>query len=212
MTSSLSKENHLLERFGVTVCRNVDQPGVGIDVGYLVDFSQMPVCTPDQQRIEAVLQSRDLTNRDLLHVGIGNSHLAMRLSPRCRLIDGITVAEAERQRGRATGLANYRALKANKYAVSLAAILNRHYDHIIDNNLASFACCGFHLMLMMSSYRLMLRHGGSILTDRQGMEWTVSDPRWKLTEPDLGALANALGLKLSKTTEWVYELTRPVES
>ena len=132
-----------------------------------------------------------------------------RLSPRCRLIDGITVAEAERQRGRATGLANYRALKANKYAVSLPAILNRHYDHIIDNNLASFACCGFHLMVMFSSYRLMLRPGGSILTDRQGMEWTVNDAKWKLTESDLETVATRFNLTLSKTTEWVYELTKP---
>lgn len=199
---------HVLERFGVDLCDAVDEPGSGLDNAVLVDFSQMPVCTPDQQRIESVLQARDLASRDLLHVGMGNSHLAMRLSTRCRRIDGITVADAERHRGRTLGLPNYFAHKANKYSVALPAILNRHFDVIIDNNLASFACCGFHLLVMFSSYRLMLRPGGSILTDRQGMEWTVADPRWRLSEEDLAALSATFGLAMTKVTDWVYELTR----
>lgn len=198
----------LQNRFGVEICGAIDEPGAALADAALVDFSRMPVCTPDQQRIEDVLRRRDLSDKDLLHVGMGNSHLAARMASLCRRIDGITVAEPERQVARAMAIANYVPHKANKYAVSLPAILQRHFDVIIDNNLASFACCGFHLMTMFSSYRLMLRPGGCILTDRQGMAWTASDDRWRLSEDDLSMLAGAFGFAVTVVTDSVFELTK----
>jgi hypothetical protein len=196
-------------RFGLNPCDRHDQPGVALNEPVLVDFSRMPICTPDQDRIEAVLMQRDLSASDVLHVGVGNSFFARRMAVRCKSIDGITVAPAERDLAASLKLPNYRVFKANKYAVSLPAILNRFFDVIVDNNLASFACCGFHLMLMFSSYRLMLRPGGSILTDRQGMEWTASDPRFRISEEDLNALALTFGLTCQSVTDHVLSLTRP---
>lgn len=194
--------------FGVPVCGEPDEPGVGGDNAEWVDYSQMPISTPDQQRIEAFLERCNLAKVRLLHVGIGNSFLAARFSPRCAAIDGITVSERERARAAGLGLSNYRAFRVNKYSVALCSVLSGPYDVIVDNNLASFACCGFHLMVMFSSYRHLLRPGGVILTDEQGMNWSAGEARWRLTPNDLQRVARRLGMGLQCVAESVWAMSR----
>lgn len=194
--------------FDVPFCGRLDEPGAAIDNPALVDFSEAAVSTPDQIRIEQALERADLSGRDILHVGVGNSQLAARLAARCRRIDGITVHERERYRAARLSLFNYRVLRVSKYDVALPAVLARQYDVIVDNNLASFACCGFHLMLMFSSYRFLLRPGGAILTDEQGMAWTAGDPRWRLTPADLLEVGRAFHMEVMRITDTVYALVR----
>jgi hypothetical protein len=201
-----SGENAL---FGVPFCGQVDDPGVARDQPMFVDYSRQPVSTPDQQRIEFVLDRLDLRSAALLHVGIGNSLLARRFSPRCRLIDGITVSDPERQHALSLGLANYRPFLTSKYGTGLPAVVPGPYDAIIDNNLASFACCGFHLMVMFSNYRLLLRSGGCILTDALGMAWSAGDPRWRIDFPQLEFAARRLSMSMAQITAEVFALIKP---
>jgi hypothetical protein len=185
------------------VCRNLDRPGVAQDAFAKIDFSRRDT-TKDQARIEAVLETMDLAGKRLLHVGVGNSRLAERFAPRVARIDGLTIAPAEKARGDALALDNYRVDLANKYSRTLR--LRRRYDFIIDNNLASFACCRYHFYLMLDTYLAALRPGGLILTHQRGMDWTFADPRWRLSYRDLAGLEAKLPVRVFRLTEAVYAI------
>lgn len=195
--------------FGVPFCGRVDDPGVALDQPQFVDYSQQPISTPDQQRIEAVLGSWDLTRKSLLHVGVGNSSLAQRFAPRCEVIDGITVSPRERDRAQLLALPNYQVVCANKYAAALPGVLSRRYDFIIDNNLASFACCGFHLLTMFSNYRLLLKHQGMVLTDQAGMDWVAGDACWRMSGDSLTEVARRLSMSVARLNASVYAMVKP---
>jgi hypothetical protein len=185
------------------VCRNLDNPGVAGSRLDKVDFSGRET-TKDQARIEAVLEEMDLAGKSLLHVGVGNSRLAERFAPRVARIDGLTIAPGEKARADALGLGNYRVDLANKYSRALR--LRHRYDFIIDNNLASFACCRYHFYLMLDTYLAALRPGGLILTHQRGMDWTFADPRWRLTYEDLVGLEAKLPIRISRLTDAVYAI------
>ena len=49
--------------------------------------------------------------------------------------------------------------------------------------------------------------GRHVLTDQQGMDWTVEDdPRWQLCYEDLEALAGRFPIAVSKVTDTVYRI------
>ena len=172
-----------------------------------VDFSDCRT-TVDQQRIEAVLDSLDLAGKRLLHVGVGNSGLALRFHGRCQAIDGLTVAERELTRGIGLGLPNYRVHLLNKYSRDFLTTLQPGYDVIVDNNLASYVCCAFHYARMLDHYRWALAPGGEILTDQRGMGWVVRDQRWRMTYDDLAKVGARFGLQSLRVTDDVYALRR----
>jgi hypothetical protein len=191
----------------VDICGRLDEPGVGIDHPSTIDFSACTT-TPDQLRIELFLDGLDLAGRRLLHVGVGNSSLAVRFHARCLAIDGVTLAEAELSRAQALRLDRYRVWRANKYGSDFSRLLEPGYDYIIDNNPASFACCRFHFARMLDHYRWALRGGGRILTDRQGLDWVAEDPRWAMTFADLAESGDRFGLRALRLTESIYALER----
>jgi hypothetical protein len=80
------------------------------------------------------------------------------------------------------------------------------YDFIVDNNLASFACCRYHVYLMLDTYLGALRPGGLILTHQRGMDWTFADRRWRLSYEDLAGLESKLPVRVSPLTEAVYAI------
>ena len=83
------------------------------------------------------------------------------------------------------------------------------YDYIVDNNLASYACCKYHFHLMLDSYLACLRPGGRILTDQRGMDYSVGDDhRWRLSFDDLVALGDRFPIVAGRLTDTVYELRR----
>jgi hypothetical protein len=167
--------------------------------------------TPDQLRIEDVLSA--LAKRDcrILHVGVGNSDLASRFLSLGGWIDGVTIGEREWQMAQAAAFVlshRYYTCQVNKYSAELVqAFKHAPYDFIIDNNLASYACCVTHFHQMMDNYRNALAPGGAILTDRAGLAHAPGDPNWNLVD-DIQAVADRFGLVLTRETEMVYALRK----
>lgn len=185
------------------VCGNFETPGVALDVPAQVDFSKRKT-TYDQARIEDELDKLDLTGKNLLHVGVGNSQLAERFASRVNLIDGLTVSPNELARAASLGLPNYTVFLINKYGREF--VMANRYDFVIDNNLAGFACCKYHFYSMLDRYVAVMTRGGKILTDQEGMDWTYGDPRWKMTYEDLVGLEARFPLRAARVTDQVYAL------
>jgi hypothetical protein len=166
--------------------------------------------TPDQARIEDVLQGAPLTDSAILHVGLGNSGFAKRFHMSAHIIDGITIQEKEYRHALGLSIANYRPTLDNKYSEHLAARLNRKYDFIVDNNPTTFCCCRRHLATMLATYATLLKPDGVILTDVVGLHWTSepNDPRWKLTDAEWWALGALFGLEGVRYTEYVIGLKK----
>lgn len=168
--------------------------------------------TPDQERIEDFIDQLDLSDLTILHVGIGNSKLAVRFSDRVKGIVGIAISPDEVRRGVELDLPNYTPILHNKYLERSPREFG-HFDIIIDNNPTAFACCRRHLGYMMSNFAAHIRPNGVILTDREGLGWVVnapdSNPRWGFDFDDWSALGEVFGLKARRLTDSVYALTAP---
>lgn len=167
------------------------------------DWSERPT-TADQSKIEAVIEGKDLQDKALLHVGVGNSGLAQRFCARAKLIDGISIQQAEITKAQAMKLNNYRAILCNKFSIDLAEKLGNNYDLIIDNNPSAFACCRKHFYTMVKSYVRLLKPGGEIITDELGLGWstTENDPKWRLTPEDwikIGTFFDLQPVRYNKT-------------
>src|ERR1700730_2417546 len=93
-----------------------EQPGVASN-DEAIDWTQQQT-TPDQVRIEAVLDTMALTGAQLLHVGVGNSKLAQRFASRLSGVDGLTVHHNEEIYADALAIANYTVYVLNKYSAS----------------------------------------------------------------------------------------------
>jgi hypothetical protein len=191
------------------VCGRLDHPGLATDIPRWIDHTVLDT-TVDQTRIEDALDAmRPNGRQQILHVGVGNSQLALRFAPRVRLVDGITVWDPERSLADSLAIANYTVHFVSKYSREFLLAVDNQYDYIVDNNLASFACCKYHFYRMLDNYLWCLRPGGRILTDQRGMDWTVEDdPRWQLTYEDLVALGERFPLEAARVTDTVYELRR----
>lgn len=181
------------------LCCRVERPGHGIDHEPAVNFARSRT-SRDQLEIEQYLerQKHRLGDARLLHVGVGNSSLALRLHLRCLAIDGLTMAPEEKTRAESLRLLNYTVLLLNKYGLEFARRLRPGYAWIVDNNPASFACCRYHYARMLENYRWALAPGGRILTHRRGLDWVALDRRWHLTFDDLAASASRFGLRAVK--------------
>ncbi|MGA7932758.1 MAG: hypothetical protein WCA35_04195 [Kovacikia sp.] len=188
-------------------CGNLETAGMALDQDALVDYSIVET-TPDQIRIETVLKTLDWQGKNLLHVGVGNSQLAKNFASGLNLLNGLTVSVNEKNKADSLGLKNYRVYLISKYSRDLVLLISDKYDFIVDNNLASFACCKFHFYQMMDTYLWALKPGGQILTDQTGMNWFVGDPRWRLTYRDLVRMEKVFPIKVSKMTNSVYSLKR----
>ena len=162
--------------------------------------------TADQLRIEEVLATQVTPNSRLLHVGIGNSGLAKRFYKRVCQIEGITLGRREEEVAVVANISNYHVHLVNKYSEDLPTRLQPPFNFIIDNNLASYACCVHHFHSMMQNYVSMLLIGGKILSDRIGLRHVANDENWDLTG-DLEALAKHFSLKLTAETDFVYSFT-----
>jgi hypothetical protein len=149
-------------------CGHHAQPGVTRSSEAL-DWTHQE-STRDQAHIEAVLETLVVTGTSLLHVGVGNSQLAQRFASRARRIDGLTVSPQEKAHAEALGLPHYTVYVLNKYSPAFGSVLTHTYDFIIDNNLASFACCRAHFSVMCTHYLRALTAHGQIVTCQIGMD------------------------------------------
>lgn len=182
-----------------------EQPGVASN-DEAIDWTQQQT-TPDQVRIEAVLDTMALTGAQLLHVGVGNSKLAQRFASRLSGVDGLTVHHNEKIYADALAIANYTVYVLNKHSREVVSVLSHTYDFIIDNNLASFACCKKHFFIMLQNYLSLLRSRGRILTCQIGMDAYHDDFGCTMAYADLVSLERQFPLLVSKLTDVVYALT-----
>jgi len=188
------------------VCGKLDHPGLATDNPRWVDHTRDET-TVDQARIEDVLEGMDVDGHPILHIGVGNSGFAKRFAARVPLIDGLTVSEPEKVMADALEIPNYTVYLLSKYGREFLQVIGNRYDFVIDNNLASFACCKYHFYRMLDNYLWCMRPGARILTDQRGMGFTVEeDPRWELTFDDLVGLETLFPLKATALTDTVYEL------
>ena len=187
------------------VCGKMESPGLALDMPLWVDHTKEDT-TVDQARIEVEMDKMDLGGKNILHVGVGNSKFAERFSTRVNLIDGLTVSHNEITLALSFGIDNYTVYLLNKYSREFILTIKNRYDFIIDNNMASFACCKYHFYLMLDNYVWSLKPGGQILTDQQGMDWVIEDSRWKLTYQDLLALENKFPVKSARLTDTVFSI------
>jgi hypothetical protein len=95
----------------------------------------------------------------------------------------------------------------NKYSRDAISVLAHSYDFIIDNNLASFACCKKHFFVMFENYRTVLRSHGRILTCQIGMDAYHDDFGCTIAYADLVSLERQFPVLVSKLTDVVYALT-----
>ena len=182
-----------------------EQPGVASN-DEAIDWTQQQT-TPDQVRIEAVLDTMALTGAQLLHVGVGNSKLAQQFASRLSGVDGLTLHHNEKINADALAIANYTVYILNKYSREVVPVLSHTYDFIIDNNLASFACCKRHFFIMVENYLSLLRSQGRILTCQIGMDAYHDDFGCTMAYADLVSLERQFPVLVSKLTDVVYALT-----
>src|SRR5215210_728588 len=187
------------------ICGELENPGLALDMPIWVDHTNDET-TVDQARIEAVLDKMELSGTNILHVGVGNSKFAQRFASRANLIDGLTVNQNEKALADSLRISNYMPYLLNKYGREFLLTLTHRYDFIIDNNLASFACCKYHFYRMLDNYLWSMLPGGQILTDQQGMDWVIEDSRWVLAYEDLLALEKKFPVLVSRPTETVFSM------
>jgi hypothetical protein len=191
---------------GPVFCGQLQQPGLAVDFDLYVDYSNKAT-TDDQARIEAVLDDIVVPQNRVLHVGVGNSKLAKRFTEKGIIVDGITISETEQIHARSLSLDNYQVFIANKYHRSFVdCFVQRGFDYIVDNNLASFACCQYHFYQMIDNYLSCLKVGGKILTDQRGMDWALASPGFILGFDSLRAAVASLPVKVSRLTPMVYAI------
>ena len=162
--------------------------------------------TRDQTHIEAVLDTMAVTGASILHVGVGNSKFAQRFASRTRRIDGLTVHQNEKAHAEALGIPNYTVYMLNKYSPEFVSVITSTYDFIIDNNLASFACCTYHFAVMCEHYLRALTSAGQILTCQIGMDAYHGYFGWVMTYADLVSLETTFPMHVSKMTDVVYAI------
>jgi hypothetical protein len=189
------------------ICGRFDNPGAPLESNRFLDSSQKPT-TVDQARIEDVIDAMRPDGLRILHVGVGNSSLAQRFASRAAAVIGATLSGNEKELADSLRLAQYSVFVANKYGREFPSLAGKGNHLIVDNNLASFACCKFHFYRMMDSYIGALNKDGMILTDQRGMDWTAGDARWKLTYNDLEALERKFPVRAARISESVYSLTK----
>lgn len=190
-------------------CTNASEPGID-EVEEWRDWTALDT-TPDQQRIEEYLQLSRLSGRSILHVGVGNSSLAVRLSNRVRRIVGTTISPNEATHAARMNIRNYQVELHNKYSGRTLQAAGK-FDFIVDNNPTTFCCCLHHMMTMMDFYAGVLAPEGQILTDRAGLGWVVStpgaNPRWKFSFDDLAFVARKVGLEAFAIDDNIVSLAR----
>lgn len=181
-------------------------PGVGHQNPRVMDLSQRAT-TADQQRIELAMDALVLPGSRLLHIGVGNSSLALRWRDRDLAITGLTVNEREMAHANDLQLNGYRTFLANKYSADLDAI-SGPFDFIVDNNPASFGCCVVHFEQMLTNYARILGPQGLMVTDRKGMYWCYENGPMRLRFEDLQTIAEAYPFCVQRLTDDVFALQR----
>jgi hypothetical protein len=165
--------------------------------------------TPDQKRIEEYLSHVITKSTSILHIGVGNSSLAVKYASQIRRIRGTSIHTEEKIFAQKLNIPNYEVSVVNKYSKGMFSITGP-FDFIVDNNPSTFSCCLFHFCRMMVYYAENLREGGAILTAQPGLGWVITgvDPNWSLNWDDWMRVGEALKLRVREVDDLVYSMER----
>jgi len=112
-----------------------------------------------------------IKDKNLLHIGIGNSEIASIFNEAKKII-GITVSKGEYNFANKLNLNNYEIFLCDKYSENFVDITHKFkFDFIIDTNLKSYSCCSKSFNYMFKNYLKILNLDGKIITSRKGMNW-----------------------------------------
>ena len=112
-----------------------------------------------------------IKNKNLLHIGIGNSDIASIFNEAKKIV-GITVSKGEFNFANKLNLNNYEIFLCDKYSENFIDITQKFkFDFIIDTNLKSYSCCSKSFNYMFKNYLKILNLNGKIITSRKGMNW-----------------------------------------
>ena len=127
--------------------------------------------TDERQIIDVVLKDKFLINKNILHIGIGNSELAKTLDSSNKIY-GVSISNSEINYAKSLNLENYIIFFCDKYSIKLRNIFqNIKFNLIIDTNLKSYSCCQNAFDFMMENLFNYLEPGGKIITSINGMKW-----------------------------------------
>ena len=179
--------------------------------------------TSDEKEIIHFLNSSNLSkNKDILHIGIGNSFLASNLI-NCKSIDGLTISNNELLNAQKLNISNYKIFFKNKYSKKdLIKDRDNYYDLIIDNNLKSFACCELAFNDLILKYKRYLKKNGFILSSLKGMAWSrIVKPVYSFSLKNLfykrlkefdGPKSNLMNFEDCQKLSKKYDLSLTIES
>ncbi len=136
--------------------------------------------TSDEIDIINYIENNFIINKkNLLHIGIGNSDLAIRFK-QAKKITGVTISNKEVKKAINLNFKNYKVFLCDKYSTNFFDIIKDFkFDFIIDANLKSYACCEKSFNYMFSNLIQVLSKDGIIITSINGMNW------YKKLEPKL---------------------------
>ena len=127
--------------------------------------------TDERQIIDVMLKDKFLINKNILHIGIGNSELAKTLDSSNKIY-GVSISNSEINYAKSLNLENYIIFFCDKYSIKLSNIFqNIKFNLIIDTNLKSYSCCQNAFDFMMENLFNYLEPGGKIITSINGMKW-----------------------------------------
>ena len=129
------------------------------------------VTSDELEIINFLDNNKDIVDRSILHLGIGNSYFAKKFSNKNK-ITGITVSQKEIEKAKSLNLLNYQFFLIDKYSIDFNNFLKKNkFDLIIDTNLKSYSCCKSSFEFMIQSIFKSINTNGMLITSINGMKW-----------------------------------------
>lgn len=121
------------------------------------------------------LNNQLINNKQILHIGIGNSEFGQIFYNKTKLIDGVTITGNERKKGETLQCYNNIYL-CNKYNINdMKKKCTNNYDIIIDQGIKCYTCCDKHFEDLFDFYVKKLNENGTIIISLYGMNWSGYD-------------------------------------
>ena len=128
------------------------------------------ITTDELEIINFLEYSFDLSNKSILHIGIGNSLFAKKFLN--NQISGITISQKEIDVANSLCLSNYKVFLCDKYSINFKEeLMNMSFDLIVDTNLKSYSCCQDSFKFFMENLFHKLKKNGTLITSKNGMNW-----------------------------------------
>ena len=163
--------------------------------------------TSDEMEIlQMLLLKNDLKNKEILHIGIGNSDFAKNFYLDNK-ITGISISKSEINYGESLNNKNYKVFFCDKYSLEFAKICKQNnFDFIIDTNLKSYSCCQKTFEFMINNIFNSINPNGMLITSINGMKW------FKDLKPKLSfSLKKLFFFKLKEINGNKYNILTPDE-